>query len=230
MGGRSVTVTVILIAVAMATALLGTTVAISGDGPRIQPGAPAGGCTLNFVFDGTGSLEGEVYIGTAGHCVGVGQAVSNGEVGPIGTVVYDNDGVTDFALIDVDDSKHDQVDAQLRGHPGTPTGVANHAETSLGDLLIFSGYGTGFTITETTRENRTGILVSHDETEYTADGPVVPGDSGGPIVHQATGKALGIVSHFNLAGIPPTTDEGPTVEHILGELHADGFPVTLRTA
>jgi hypothetical protein len=130
----------------------------------------------------------------------------------------------------VGQGKHGGVAAGVRGHPGTPTGVAAAAETSIGDLLLFSGYGAVFEVSETTRENRTGVLVSQGDNEYTADGPIVLGDSGGPIVHHATGKALGIVSHFNLFAIPPTTDEGPTVEHILGQLQADGFPVMLRTA
>jgi hypothetical protein len=65
----------------------------------IQPGVSItmGGsyCTLNWIYDGTGSQAGNVYGGTAAHCVsGVGQQVflATGSLGSpilqIGTVAY----------------------------------------------------------------------------------------------------------------------------------------------
>jgi hypothetical protein len=74
-----------------------------------------------------------------------------------------------------------------------------------------------------------GLLVSDTGRQYRSDGPVVNGDSGGPIVHEATGNALGVVSHYGLGGIPPTTDEGPVIEYIVLKLAGAGLPVALRT-
>jgi hypothetical protein len=211
--------------VAVSTAALAPATASSHD--VLQPGDSLGGfCTLNFVFDGSG---GDAYIGTAGHCVDDGQRVSNPDLGTFGTVVYDNDSSTDFALVDVDDALEGKLDASLDGHGGTPTGVATPDETAPGDALLMSGYGVGAREAETTREERRSVLVEHGSQEYQSDGPVVNGDSGAPLVHAPTGEALGIVSRYGIFEIPPTTDVGPTLDRILDVLQQDGYDVTLRT-
>lgn len=211
---------------ALLAALLAAPVAASSP-TVLQPGDSLEGiCTLNFVFDGAS----DAYIGTAAHCVsGVDQRVSNPDLGEFGTVVYDNDDL-DFALVDVDDAVESQLSAEVDGHPGTPTGIAIPAETDRWDRLLLSGHGLGVSLTEPTREQRPSVLVEHNATQYRSDGPVVNGDSGAPFVHADTGKALGIVSEYGLDGVPPTTDVGPTADHIVDVLQDAGWDVQLRTA
>jgi hypothetical protein len=208
----------------------------------IQPGDLYNGvCTLNFVFDGAGALAGNVYIGTAAHCVfdGVGEDASTtgnsnfGDVVFLGDVGEDENGVpgvqSDFALIQVRAAFEERVVADVRGHPGMPTGHTLSTATAAGDRLLLSGYGMGFDLTGATRENRTGVLTGDTPREYTADTLAVNGDSGGPVL-RADGKALGVISQYNFVDLPPSTDVGPTVQGILAELSALGYPVTLRTA
>jgi len=193
----------------------------------IQPGglvqSSVGSCTLNFVFrDGAGRL----YIGTAGHCTkGSGERMIAGDGNRFGTVVYSkNAGNDDFALIQIDPDKYGSVNPAVRTWGG-PTGYTTSSETSLGDRLLLYGYGLGFSLTATTRP-RQGILVSDDANKYEADTLAVQGDSGGPFLHMATGKALGIVSHFAVG----YTDQGPTVERVLALSAAAGFTLSLVTA
>src|SRR5439155_2156422 len=73
----------------------------------IQPGSfmstAEGGCTLSFVYDGAGPLAGNVYLGTAAHCVKkVGEDVVLedgtvfGDVAVIGDAAH---AATDWALV-----------------------------------------------------------------------------------------------------------------------------------
>lgn len=197
---------------------------------KIQPGAqvstPIGSCTLNFVF----TTPTKRYIGTAGHCGNVGQVARtsspNQEIGPI--VFSENQGAPgiDFALIEIDPSRWGEIEPGVRTYGG-PTGVTTSSETSAGDVLLVTGYGVGFGATAITRD-RFGVLISDNPNEYTADMIAVQGDSGGPVLHSQTGKALGVVSRFNL---PLSTDRGPTVERILAKLRSNGFPnIQISTA
>jgi len=192
----------------------------------LQPGTevntPLGGCTLNFVFKDAQNT----YIGTAGHCVsGTGGRVSTPGHGQWGTVVVDIDGATDFALIRVDAAKLSAVRADVQ-HWGGPTGIITAAETATGDVLAIYGYGIGFSTTEPTRAKQ-GVLLSDSANQYVADTWAVWGDSGGPVLHKDTGKALGIISSYNF---PVSTDIGPTVPHILQQLAQRGYHVQLQTA
>jgi len=192
----------------------------------LQPGTevitPVGGCTLNFVFkDATNT-----YIGTAGHCAdGPGGRVSTTGHGAWGTVVVDIDGATDFALIRVDAAKVSAVRSAVQ-HWGGPTGVVTASETATGDVLAIYGYGIGFSVNENTRPKQ-GVLISDSSTQYVADTWAVNGDSGGPVLHKATGKALGVISSYNL---PVSTDVGPTIPAIQAALAARGYNVVLQTA
>ena len=202
-----------------------------GDGLLDGPSATFTFCTLNFVFDGLGTKVGKVYIGTAGHCVSQGEVVHTHGFPSFGTVVYDNDGeLVDFALIEIASGFHANVLADVRGHPGLPTGTTTSATTQTGDLLLLSGYGLGWEVTPTTRERRVGALLSDNPTRYRADTLAVFGDSGGPVLHAGTGRALGVISAFSFFAIPPATDAGPTIEGLLPVLAQAGFPVALRTA
>lgn len=59
--------------------------------------------------------------------------------------------------------------------------------------------------------------------------PAVNGDSGAPLVELDSGKALGIISHYGLGSIPPTTGEGALTPFILSELAKAGWNVELAT-
>ncbi len=207
--------------------------------PVIQPGDPlvdgSGNlyCTLNFVFDGPQ----HVYIGTAGHCVNTGSTVHTYGFPSFGTVVAEPGGV-DFALIQVDPAVEGHVEASVNGHPYAPAGVATDEETHRGDVVAVSGYGTGAHWHDATRENRWGVHIGEVESTFVAATPISPGDSGGPVVHAPTGKALGVSARIEAcAGFPPTAEcglppvqtAGPTVEAVLDALEADGFALELRT-
>lgn len=200
----------------------------------IQPGdeisTSVGGCTLNFIYDGTGTLAGKVYGGTAAHCVSsVGQDVQLGSGETFGDValIGDEDStVADYAFIEVRPAFVPRVSAAMKGHPAYPTGVATASETSVGDTIQLSGYGLGFGLTGPTQERRVGVVTYDDAEEHEVLAPLIFGDSGGPLVHIETGKAYGIVSRLCI-GV--CEEEGPTVEGLLAKAAARGFTVTLRT-
>lgn len=192
----------------------------------IQPGAPLGDpatCTLNFVFRNATDW----FIGTAAHCVVLGERVRNPEVGVFGTVVFEAFDATDFALIKVDARLSNLVAPDVR-HWGGPTGVSTRQSAPAGDAVAVYGYGVGFGVDSATRP-RVGILVSHGPQRYVANTGAVPGDSGAPILDHGDGRALGIVSRYHVS-VPPATDEGPTLLHIMNRLRAAGFDVELATA
>lgn len=192
--------------------------------PGTQVDTPVGQCTLNFVFKDATST----YLGTAGHCAeGTGGRVSTPGHGAWGTIVMDDDDV-DFALIRVDAAKVAVVRAAVQ-HWGGPTGIITAAQTSAGDLLAEYGYGIGFSANENTRAKQ-GVLLQDSNTQYIADTWAVNGDSGGPVLHKATGKALGIISSYNFFEVPQSTDIGPTLPAIQAALAARGYNVVLQTA
>jgi hypothetical protein len=218
--------------------------------PKIQPGesivADGAYCTLNWIYDGTGAEAGQVFAGTAAHCVtGVGQEVSlaAGSLGDpierIGEVAFvgnaDEHG-RDYAFIRIDDEDLPQVDAALKGHPAIPTGVSTQATASLGDVMQFSGNGVGFHLTQPTRESRVGILNWTDGSEHEATGPVTPGDSGGPIANVTDGnKAYGIVDTVGVGinadalHVVTAGEGGANLEFVLADAASRGFSVELRT-
>ncbi len=189
-------------------------------------------CTLNFVFDGTGRLAGNVYLGVAAHCVHeLGQTVSDGRGRAWGRVAFIGDSShipTDFAFIRVLSGFTQSVRASVVGHPGTPTGVASSRQAQLGDLVLLSGYGLIFRPTAFTRQQRDGVLLSAGGSEYQAEAPIFFGDSGGPVVLARGGGALGMVNDI-CAGTCGLL-EGVTVQDILSKAAARGFPVRLRSA
>lgn len=221
-------------------------------GTFIQPGqqvrTPLGSCTLNFAYDGTGDDAGRVFIGTAAHCFSaVGEPASVGGV-PVGQVVYLGDvrggdngipGVqTDFALIEVLPAYHASVKGEVKGHPGLPTGLKPWGTARTGDLLYFSGYGTGFSATQPTREARVGVYTVRDNVDgrpanWAGIAPIIFGDSGGPVLH-ADGRALGVISYTQVVFAPDRVQTtgmgGAWVQVALSEAAAQGFTATLRTA
>jgi hypothetical protein len=189
----------------------------------IQPGAPTTGCTLNFVFE---DADDRLYIGTAGHCTSLGARAKDGNGDEFGTVVYQAlTNYTDFALIRIDAARYDDVSPSMRAWGG-PTGMTSYTETTVGDRVLLHGFGIVFGETEPTR-SRPGVLVSDTLNRYHADLPAIFGDSGGPILHAATGRALGFVSGIDGS---PTTLYGTTVEWAIAELARAGINVTVKTA
>ncbi|HEX9711336.1 MAG TPA: hypothetical protein VGB52_02150 [Actinomycetota bacterium] len=220
---RAITATLALAATVLLVPAPGS--AVPGETP-IQPGAkifsPVGQCTMNFVFtDPAGTL----YIGTAGHCARVGDRVSS-EEGSFGTAVYSHrTTVKDFALIRIDTDRYDQVDPAVRAWGG-PTGHTTATETTIGDPLLQYGFGIGFGEAAETRQ-RLGPMSNDSFTRYRAYVPSNFGDSGSPVLHAATGKALGVVVEFAYA---TGLSEGPTVEAILADLAAEGYALAVVTA
>ena len=219
-----------------AAALLSTTglLALAGSAHAAQPVQPGAyhetdgaGCTLNFIYDGAGGP----YVGTAAHCVErVGQWTYDLDGDPIGRVaaIGSEDATeTDWALIRIEGAALGRINPSVIGHPGTPTGVTAPATTSSGDRVYTSGHGLGFFVTNVTREQRPAALMYDDTEIYTLLGALIYGDSGGPIVHATSGRALGIVSRLCLG---TCEEEGPTVQGLIAKAAAKGLSVTLRSA
>ena len=200
----------------------------------IQPGdeiaTSVGGCTLNFIYDGTGAQEGKVYGGTAAHCVSaVGEDVELGSgetFGDVALIGDESSTVADYAFIEIRPEFHARVNPAMKGHPAYPTGATTASETTVGDTVQLSGYGVGFGLTGPTQEERVGVISYDDDEQHEVVAPLIFGDSGGPLVHIETGKAYGIVSRLCI-GV--CEEEGPTVEGLLAKAAARGFTVTLRT-
>lgn len=158
----------------------------------IRPGglmsAPSG-CTFNFVFtDGT-----DLYIGTAGHCIAEGQRASAEGVGEFGTAVFSTAAGfgQDFALIRIDDSMTDQVQATACTWGG-PTGV-DDGDSLPGEVLYETGWGIA---TDATPETRNRVHVENIENGawVSWDGVGSGGDSGAPIL-DSEGEALAVHTH-----------------------------------
>ena len=200
-------------------------------GSHIQPGAfhetDVGGCTLNFVYDGAGGP----YMGTAAHCAEqVGDDVRDETGATFGDIAAIGDAdqtATDWALIRVRPDFVAHVNPRMKGHPQFPTGVTTPLQTNVGDQIQLSGYGVGFDLTPTTREQRRATLTYDDAETHQVLTTLIFGDSGGPLVHIPTGRAFGIVSRL-CVGL--CEEEGPTVQGVLAKAAAAGFPVSVRTA
>jgi hypothetical protein len=212
----------------------------------IQPGVSitmdGSFCTLNWIYDGTGPNAGRVFAGTAGHCVSsVGQDVSlaTGTLGDATTTFGDVayiDGNLDYAFIEIRPEFVGAVNPAMKGHPAFPSGVSTTQTAAEGDVVQFSGQGVGFHLTQPTQEGRIGVLNYNDGTQHYAIGVVTPGDSGGPVGDATDGnKALGIVNTVGVGANPDAMtvalvgEGGVSVEGMLADAAAAGFPVQLRT-
>ena len=215
---------------AVLAAILVPAQADAAHGATIHPGdameSSVGLCTLGFVAVGGG----QTYFMTAAHCVDkVGEDIRL-EDGPVFgdvAVIGDADATaTDWALIDVRAAYDADVRLAVRGHPSFPSGVATPSETALGDVIRYSGHGVPWYVSATTREERVGLLGYHDAQIWDSNGPDTWGDSGGPVMHDASRQAIGLVSRLCIG---PCTSEGPTVQGILSKAASKGFAVSLGT-
>jgi hypothetical protein len=199
---------------------------LEGD-PVTQEGMAIGGCTGGFVFDGVKDDTGKTYLGTAAHCVRhVGEAVSLLETGEeFGDVAYLGDPeVYDVALIAIRKEFLPRVKAGMRGHEDVPKRVASPGRTKAGDAVLVNDL--------VVVPKDPGSLVRDDARNYVVDAPIIPFDSGGPLVHVRSGGALGVVSLGNDCAAGPfecATYSGPTVHGALGEYARHGFTLRLRT-
>lgn len=158
--------------------------------PGIQVQTPRGNCTANFVFqdaDGPFDPTGQLYIGTAGHCGSLNDVVSTtvaaGESPTrLGTIVFEDDGLPDFALIKIDQALNGLVSPSVR-YLGGPVGVYEGP----GDERVgFVGHGK---VIGTGGTPRYGML---DSTGTYAATVTASGDSGGPFVTM-DGLAVGLL-------------------------------------
>ena len=213
-----------------ATAIGVTAPASASAAGTLQPGSyydnGTSACTLGFLFSGGGGT----YFSTAAHCADDGNVVYDIDGDRFGTFTFVGDGGStewDFAFIRVDSDDLGRVSAAMKGQPGYPRGgYTTSSQTAAGSLVQLSGYGLGFSVVGPTREQRRGVLTGDDSELYIAVAPLIFGDSGGPVAHVTTGRALGLVSRLCI-GV--CTEEGPTIEGIVAKAASRGFSVTLRT-
>lgn len=222
-------------AILLVSLALGLPVGSAHHFAAVQPGSLiADLCTTNFVFT---NASGEVFIGTAAHCVKPGRRVLTPELGIFGTVVYHR-GLNlsapgqqnDFALIRVDDAFKENVSAEAR-YWGGPTGIQE--SFAPGDPTYHYGQGVYFNRQEATR-HRTGVLEYVEEGGpydgwYLAMHPLYGGDSGSGLLGPE-GKAVGVVSAVAPTFGRPGYVFGPTFELIMTELERDGWELELVTA
>lgn len=234
-------------AVAIAISLLAASSAAAQES-KIQPGVSieSGGsyCTLAWILSGPGGTFGS----TAAHCVSGNGAVVNLATGALGSIIERigtvafvgnaDEAGRDYAFIRIDDEDLGQVDPSLKGWPAIPRGLSTPATASNGDIIQFSGHGLGFSLTQPTQEQRKGILNFIDEREHLVLGPVISGDSGGPVADVTDGnKALGIVNTVGVAvnsgalTVVHAGEGGANLSFAIADAAARGFGgLTLRTA
>ncbi len=209
--------------------------------PVLQPGASItdgnGYCTLNWIYNGTGTQAGKTYGGAAAHCFTQGTRVwiSDASLGTplvqFGTVAYRSSSL-DFELIQVDSPCACAVSAAMAGHPDIPQGVSTVNTAAVGDVVQYSGHGVASDATVPTQQSRVGILGYNDGTQHYSYGLVSPGDSGGPVADVTDGnKALGIVDTVGLAltPLPQIGEGGVSMDALFRDASSHGFPVSVRT-
>lgn len=153
-------------------------------------------CTANFVFQDTaGPFDPtqDLYLGTAAHCVDLGDTVRAVAVAPgagtpvlvtLGPVVVDAD-TEDFALIALNPAVNAWVSPSV-AYWGGPTGAYTGPAGGLATLTGHGGGAGGFV-------PRLGTLQSYGSAVFTVQMPIVGGDSGGP-VQTFDGLAVGLQS------------------------------------
>ena len=192
----------------------------------IRPGSwmlfPAG-CTLNFVFGShpDAGPGGSTSIGTAGHCVEVGDEVTivaaPGILMSIGTTVtsVDNGIGDDFALIEIRDEMVQHVNPSTAYYGGpTTTG-----DPQFGDLVAHAGHGVAI---GTGGTPRAGLVVYRGEGDgqrsdaFAWDGAAAPGDSGSFVVDLDGATAAGNLTHLVVGGpYVPGVIAGTSIQRML---------------
>lgn len=196
-------------------------------GARIVTESSAGRCTLNFVW--TNATR--TFIGTAGHCVALGQRVRQPGHEPFGTVVARSPiagpATDDFALILVDEDAAAGVDPRV-AQWGGPAGVFA-GPVFKGLPVVHTGHGYLNGDDPYPPRPRPGVGSDWNGRSFSFYGYAYGGDSGSPVL-TATGEAVGIIVRG------PTgqkTYEGPTIQRaqaIVAEQVPSLGQLTLATA
>lgn len=210
---------------------------------KLQPGSlllPSG-CTAGFLF--VDPVLRAYYVGTAAHCTdsadgttqdGTGTRISvefeEVDLGEIGTVVFDSDGpvpvsddivqntpLADFSLIQLDEGFSRIANPQMISFDG-PKGFVTCNETSPGDLVGVYGNGTLFLTLGTLQSRQALLLRCNPGSTVVSNTPASPGDSGGPLLHVPSGKALG-----HMVGTDFATTTSISIEHVFSALAEAGF-------
>lgn len=207
----------------------------------IRPGAYLGfegtGCSLGVILE---DPRGRYYGLSAGHCAEEGGAGSdvklmhtpagNPHIGTVEAFHWDNDGWHDWALIafDADDRRNGNITPSIRNWTG-PTGVLTGPETDYYDDRI-CWYGNNIPQNLRGLRRRCGHfkhLTDHGDSQgWWVTGHSGSGDSGGPVIHYETGRALGVVS----SGLPGTLVLGQTLCSAFTDLQERGYDMRLATA
>lgn len=192
------------------------------------------GCTANFVYYNGGHstapavADGNLYLGTAGHCVErtgepVYGAVSTPGAGTtiqrIGTVSklieeYDDDGVVqDFAAIKIDNGHNVYPDSPVGG----PQGIYDGCDA--GQPLKY--YGHGYEVAVGQGKPGGGVAAHWYEDGFGYFGTAFGGDSGSGIIHaddRAVGDLTAIIIFDPSLAYTPGEVVGTRVTWILGFL------------
>lgn len=226
-----------------------------GDEP-IRPGIPlligdGAGCTANFVFRGTGSRAGTLYLGTAAHCVDddIGAPVYHAETGEqFGRVAYSSfkelgiesypcpvivscsdDNNNDFALIEIDEGHRDDVHPAML-HYGGPTGMFPYEDIEVGDKVL--SYGNSSLRPGPGQEDRLEGYVTGKEDPSTilvhTFPPAIFGDSGSGVL-MASGEAVGVLV-TGLHPMPPMANGLSALSSALDFAATVGWDVELQTS
>lgn len=160
---------------------------------EIRPGVKSSGCTLNWLMtDGT-----DWYIGTAGHCGGVGKTYHVSGLGAIGTTMFrefqgaDILNLRDWGLVRIDPAQVANVQASMYRWGG-PLDIAGTVRAPIpGEQALMYGNGQGLGEEDATKGRVWQVLAPLGDTAYALAGSVGKGDSGSP-VRAASGQAIGI--------------------------------------
>lgn len=157
-------------------------------------------CTAGFLF--VDPLTGLYYASTAAHCTdpaegnsedGTGVRIELDDFGEIGTVILDGDAVSpsvDFSLIELDPGINEIANPRVIDFQG-PTGLIECTDTALGDSLGLYGHGFIFDTAEFMLA-REGTLIECEGAEYGSAFLTDGGDSGAPVLHLSSSRALGM--------------------------------------
>lgn len=210
---------------------------------KLRPGSrlSSNDCTVGFLY--VDPVQHLYYLGTAAHCTnsadgtsedGTGTRIvledpeSGLPFGEIGTVVLDSDSYSpvlnngdvdesmDFSLILLDPGINLMANPQMFTFEG-PTGWVLCPTLAAGDAIGIYGHGQVFNVTNTLK-SREGALLRCNSGNAVIGIPIDGGDSGGPVLHSGSGKALGHATN-GLGALMIAT----TMDFVFSDLAKQGF-------
>lgn len=159
------------------------------------------GCTMNFVYGAKGTYQ----IGTAGHCISVGQdallVTAPTVLTSIGKAKRSQDGGVgaDWALIPVFPAMQQWVDPNVAVIMG-PEGGVYSGTPSLTNPVPIKHFGHGLAV-GAGGTPRAGVMWKMDSKAIYFNSPSAPGDSGSAVLHGGSvsaplGQAIGVLTHL----------------------------------